>query len=1022
MSVLDTALGNPAGVIAAIAIVALFGVLSLFRLPVQLIPDVERPTLAIETIWRTASAQEIESEVLEPQERVLRGLPGIVAMQGSAFPASAFILLEFEFGTDMQATLIDVISRLNRVQGLPRDAEPPVVQLGGGGASTAESKALSWFFIQREPGHDRPMESFLPLIQDVVRPQIESVPGVAGVFISQTEVDELQIVFDPYRAAELGVQILDIGRIAGSVNDVSGGFVDVGRREYTLRFAGRYRPENLSELVLDWRDGRPVYLRDVATVQVSKSDRRSFAYQNGNPAIGLRVDRQPGENLLAALNRVKAEVAEIEADILEPEGLSIHQSFDASVFIYRAIALVTNNIVIGALLAVGTLWWFLRRLRATLVIAVAIPCSLLATFVVLSLTGRSINVISLAGIAFAVGMVLDAAIVVLENIVRHRARGLAPQEAAQRGTLQVWGALFASTVTTVAIFLPVAFVEDIEGQLFADLALTIAIAVTVSLVIATLILPAISTHWLAEERLEDQHAERWQALTQKIMTITGQPGRRVGIIAGLMVGSVALTYWAWPSLDYLPPVKRDSVDGFFNLPAGMAVDTIEENMAEVWIERLEPYMSGNKEPALRNYFIYLSGPWGGLMGARAKDQSQVKALEHIMRTEITAGIPDLFIFVQQGNLFGEFDGGRQVLLHVQARDPAALAAVAGEAQSRMQEALGVPVRVQPTLQRSQPELRLVPRDRALVEAGWSRTTFGPLVRAFGDGLYVGEYFDGERRLDTMLKSRPWDTPEELASLPVVAPSGRTYQLSQLVDLRRVAGPNQIFRLDGRRTVTLGVNVPDGIALESFLNRIRREVEPALSGMLPTDGALRYGGSASELTEAIQTMGQNFLLALGVLFIITAALFRSLKDSLLVMVTIPLATVGGALLLKLVNVFTFQPMDLLTMIGFIILLGLVVNNAILLVHQTRSAEREGTDRRAAVEQALLIRSRPILMSTLTSIVGMLPLLLFPGEGSTVYRGLAAAIVGGMAVSTAFTMLLLPALLRLGEQTPETEKAL
>ena len=288
-----------------------------------------------------------------------------------------------------------------------------------------------------------------------------------------------------------------------------------------------------------------------------------------------------------------------------------------------------------------------------------------------------------------------------------------------------------------------------------------------------------------------------------------------------------------------------------------------------------------------------------------------------------------------------------------------------------------------------------------------------LVRALGEGQYVGEHFNGEKRMDIILRAKPWDSPEKLASMPVATRNGSMVPLSELVDIERTVGPDQLVRIDSRRTITLDIYPNDEMSLEHVLAIVESQVEPRLKAVMPSDGNILYGGSANALSRAIKSMAGNFALALMVLFLLMAALFRSPRDSAMVVLAMPLAMVGGVIALRLLNLVTFQPLDLLTMIGFVILLGLVVNNAILLVHQTRTAEREGLNRHQAVEQALQTRLRPIFMSTLTSIFGMLPLLLLPGAGSVIYRGLAAVIVGGMCVSTVFTLVLLPCLLRMGK---------
>jgi multidrug efflux pump subunit AcrB len=291
----------------------------------------------------------------------------------------------------------------------------------------------------------------------------------------------------------------------------------------------------------------------------------------------------------------------------------------------------------------------------------------------------------------------------------------------------------------------------------------------------------------------------------------------------------------------------------------------------------------------------------------------------------------------------------------------------------------------------------------------------------GDGMYVGEYFDGMKRMNIILKSAEWDNPEDLSATPIMSPNGELVQLGELVDIQRTVGPTRLQRVDRRRTITLSVNPPDDMTLEEAMNKIETDVEPGLSAVMPTQSAINYGGSADSLKTAILTMSQNFLFAMLLLLLLMAGLFKSLKDSVLVVLALPLATVGGVSAIQILNLFKFQPMDLLTMIGFIILLGLVVNNAILLVHQTRQGERQGLDRKTAVHQAIELRLRPIFMSTLTSIFGMLPLLLMPGAGSVIYRGLAAVIVGGMTVSAVFTLVLLPTLMQIQIRRPKLSPA-
>ncbi len=336
----------------------------------------------------------------------------------------------------------------------------------------------------------------------------------------------------------------------------------------------------------------------------------------------------------------------------------------------------------------------------------------------------------------------------------------------------------------------------------------------------------------------------------------------------------------------------------------------------------------------------------------------------------------------------------------------------------MQAIPGARIQPSPGLDLAEPELRFIPDDRRIAEVGWNRSRVATVVRAMGDGAFIGEYFDGRRRYDIVLRAEDWYSPEELTALPVATLRGEVLAISELARLERTAGPSRIQRIDRQRTLSLQVTPPPTMPLEEALNIIEEQVAPAILANLPEEGSITYRGTAEALSEALSSLSGSFALAVVILYLLISALFRSFKDSLLVILTIPMATVGGVLALRAMDLALIasggQQMDLLTMIGFVILLGLVVNNAILLVYRARDAEREGMSRRDAVENAVRLRLRPILMSTMTSIFGMLPLMLIPGAGTELYRGLATVIVGGMLISALFTLLLLPSLLRMNEE--------
>ncbi|RMD77992.1 MAG: efflux RND transporter permease subunit [Gammaproteobacteria bacterium] len=1010
MGLLRACLGNPVAVVVGCLLALLFGTLSLTRLPVQLTPEVEEPEITITTAWRAAAPEEVEAEILEPQEDALRGLPGLTRLEATASRGQAQIVARFAVGTDLRRALVEILGRLNQVSGYPEDAEEPVISSMG-----ADSRPIAWFIVKPLPGNHRPIDSYQDFLEDVVQTRFERVPGVARSEVRGGRGRELRITFDPYKLAALGIELPKAAALAGGAGDVTAGFLDLGRRRYTVRLAGDYGPEGLRDLILAWRDGRPVRLGDVAQVAVTLQDRDAFVIQNGEPAMAVNAHREIGVNVLRVMAGLQEAARELREGPLKRAGLSFQQVYDETQYIRRAIAMLEGNLGLGILLAVAVLWWFVRRLRATLLVALAIPLSLVTSFVFLEAFGRTLNVISLAGLALAVGMVLDAAIVVVENIVRLREQGADPAAAALEGTAQVWPALLASTATTVAIFLPVVFLRDEAGQLFADLALGIAAAVSLSLVLAVTVVPTAARAWLGRGALRDPHTRWWDRLTRGVMAATGSPLRRALWIGGLLAGAAGATWALLPKADYLPEGNRNLVFAFILPPPGTNIDTLEREMGRVVARRMAPYLAGERQPRVRDYFFVAFGR-GAFMGARAVDPARTGELVGVVN-RVLQGFPDTIAFARRASLFGGLGAGRSIDMDLQAREVPRLLEAARAAFGLVHRALpGASVRPLPGLSLAQPELRLLPDERRLREAGWDRATLGRVARALGDGLLVGDHFDGRERLDVILRARPWRTPEALAALPLATPGAGVVPLGELARPVRTAGPEQIRRIDRRRTVTLRISPPEGLSLAEALERLRREVAPKVAPLLPEDGEIRYTGTADKLRTALASMSGSFLLAVAILYLLMSALFRSFRDSLLVLLTLPLATVGGVVALRLVNRFVFQPMDLLTMIGFVILLGLVVNNAILLVHQTRSAERAGLGRREAVAQAVRLRLRPILMTTLTSIFGMLPLLLVPGAGTELYRGMAAVIVGGMAVSTAFTLLLLPALLRLGEGRP------
>lgn len=1023
MTLTKLSLGNPVAVIVAGILVVIFGTLSLFRLPIQMTPEIERPEISIRTPWRASAPNEVESEIIEPQEDVLRSVPGLIKMTSTASFGSGSIQLEFEIGSDMNRALIEVMNRLNQVPRYPVDANEPVISVGGDDFS----KIIAWFAVTPKPGNETPIATYQDFIEDNIVTRIERVNGVSRTGAFGGRGHEVRITFDPYKAASLGLDLTAVAGELGSNSNVSAGSTEVGRREYTVRFSGKYEVESLGDLVLQWRDGEPIRLKDIARIEMVMMDPSSILHQNGGPSIAINVTPETGVNVLEVMEDLQTTIAELSANELDRAGLLIEQNYDQTEYVTSSIDMVRNNLLIGMFLAVVVLWWFLRKFRATLIVALSIPLCLFAAFMVLNVAGRTLNIISMAGLAFATGMVLDAAIVVLENIFRQREAGRQGNEASERGTMQVWGALVASTATTVAIFMPVVFMQDEAGQLFSDLAITISAAVTASMIVAVTVLPAAAANWVKGEAIVDIHRHWWRWVTDHIMSWTSTPTRRRSWVAILTTVPLLLVIFLTPSADYLPEGKRNFIFGFMVAPPGLGLATAETEVMDVMDERLAPYINGEDPLQLENYFVGSAKGFGTFLGGKAIDPDDVDGLIGVFNSKILSGFPDTFAFANRSAIFGGARGGRQINVDLQADSFDSLIQAGQVGFGLIPQVIpGANVRPVPGLEQAEPELRLIPDDRLIAEVGWNRTRLSTMIRAMGDGAFMGEYFDGTRRYNVILRAEEWYTPEELAALPVATADGSIQTIGELAKVTRTAGPSQILRVDRKRTLTLQVTPPTGMALEDAIDALNEDVLPEIMNSLPKNASIQMRGTAEALSEALKSMAGSFSLAVVILYLLISALFRSFKDSLLVILTIPMATVGGIISLRIMDMAIAasggQKMDLLTMIGFVILLGLVVNNAILLVYRARDGERDGMSRRDAVESAVRLRLRPILMSTMTSIFGMLPLMLIPGSGTELYRGMATVIVGGMLVSTLFTLILLPSLLRAKEdQFPGTRTA-
>jgi len=1035
MDLIRYAIDRPVAVIAAVLIAVLFGTLALSRIPIQLAPDVRKPIVVVETSWPGAAPSEIEREIVNPQEETLRGLDGLEIITSRSRTGQATVTLEFGVGTDMSQSLLLVSNRLDRVSGYPEEANEPTLNTSG-----ADDSPIAWVLLTAKQGNTRSLPTYGDFLEDVIKDRVERIEGVSAVNVFGGTQQELQVVIDPQRLARFGLTVPHVVRVLRSENiSISAGDVDEGKRRYVVRTESSLNTEDaIRDVVL--RSG--VATGGAGRVRVSDIAEVGFAYREatsslrfkGEPGLAFNVVRESGANVISVMEELRVVLDELRAGPLEEAQLDAIQVYDETIYIQGAIDLVVQNIWIGAALAAFILLLFLRSPRATLIVSLAIPVSIVATFVVMALTGRTLNVISLAGIAFAIGMIVDAAIVVLENIFRLREAGKSRREAAYLGAKQVWGAILVSALTTVLVFIPILIMQLEAGQLFRDIAVAISVSVLLSLLVAITVIPALASRLLSAKDQRpmriwgvDHLARGFHRLVMAYVRMTVR-FRAIGLImvAAIAGGAAIATVTFLPRLEYLPEGNRNLVFGIIIPPPGYNLETTEtiaqriEGTARPLWEAAPATQTEDGTPTIENFF-FVATPGNSFVGAGAVDGSRAGDLIPVLSRPIFAE-PGTFGFMTQPSLFGRgVGGGRTIELNVSGQDLDELLSVAGRAAGVVAGLLprseGHQFRPIPGLELGAPEVRLLPDRLRLADAGLDSSALAATVDAFNDGLRVAQVTIGSDRVDLVLKGDPSISAaartQDIGNYPVVTPGGQIVPVSALSDVVLTAGPTEIRHRERLRTITLEVRPSDALPLEEAVALLETQVVDVLQEQgIPGDVRLSVSGTADQLSQTWSAIQINLVVALIIVFLVMAILFESFVLPLVILISVPVAAAGGVGGLAVLNLYQTQPLDMLTLLGFIILVGIVVNNAILIVHQALYHLRdEGMEPIAAIEEATRNRIRPIFMSTLTSVMGMLPLIIFPGEGSELYRGLGAVVVGRLSMSAFLTLLTVPPLLRL-----------
>ncbi|MEM7252747.1 MAG: efflux RND transporter permease subunit [Pseudomonadota bacterium] len=1046
MNLIQGSIDRPIAVIAAVLMTTMFGWVALQTIPIQLIPDVSRPIITVETLWPGAAPAEVEREVVNRQEEVFKGLEGLDSITSTSEHGRARIELEFLVDMDMNRALLLVANRLDRVNGYPAETDQPTLKTSG-----SEDNSIAWLIMTRQPQTTADIHTFGDFAEDVVRDRIERVSGIGRVDVYGGSERELRVVVEPQRLAQFGLTVSEaLRRLRAANASITAGDVEEGKRRYVVRTEGDLETiDDVRRVVLhserDTASGRVgrVTVGDVADVVFAHKEPRARIRHLGREAIAFGVKREVGANVIETMVGVRAAVAELSEGAVNQQGLVLRQVYDETVYINSAISLVKQNIYVGGALAALILLIFLRSGRATLIVVLAIPVSVVGSFVAMAALGRSINVISLAGLAFAVGMVVDAAIVVLENTYRLRQRGLPAIQAAYQGASQVWGAVLVSALTTVMVFIPILVMRLEAGQLFRDIAVAISVAVILSLLVAVTVIPALSRKLLSGHvnapgtgrriPIIDDIAERFVALATGFARRTAR-SKVLALAIVLAVSSLALgaTWLFLPKLEYLPEGNRNLVFGIIMPPPGYNLDTtttiaqsLEQAVKEHWRSPLVADQDAQPSPPAEsdvpgiNNFFFVATPSRTFVGATSTEPERAGELVPVL-TKPVFREPGTFGFVSQPSIFGRtIGGGRRIDLDISGAELEDVLSVAlravGAIGRHFPRSEGNQLRPQPGLELGAPEVRLTPDRMRLADSGVTVRELGETIDTFNDGLRIAEITIGGKRVDLTLAGpdRDIEQTQSIGNLPVVTQSGLILPANALADVTVTAGPTAIRHRERVRTVTLAIRPAPEIVLEEAMDIVRQEViAPITQQGLPPGVRMGLSGTANKLDETRDAMVWQLGMALIIVYLVMAILFESFVFPAVIVLSVPLATAGAVGGLAVLNIFQLQALDMLTMLGFVILIGIVVNNAILLVHQALfHARQEGLDVEAAIVEATRNRIRPIFMSTLTSIFGMLPLVVFPGAGSELYRGLGSVVVGGLTLSAIMTLAIIPPLLSL-----------
>jgi HAE1 family hydrophobic/amphiphilic exporter-1 len=996
-----------------VLIVLVLGGVSLSKIPVDLMPNISFPIAIVSTEYSGVAPQEVETIVTKNIENAIATVNNIKSVQSTSSEGRSIVIAEFNSGTDMDFATLQMREKVDMIKDyLPDDIGSPLVM-------KIDPNMLPIVSISVTNGTDETL--LKKFSEDQVKPRLERLAGVASVGITGGKTQEIQVNVDPEKAAGYGVSLNQVMAILQSENlNLPGGTIEYADKKLLLRSTGEFNSiEQIKNIPIALPNGTTLYVRDIAEVLDTHKPIDSYSRTNEKNSISISVQKQTNANTVNVARAVKDELQKIEKEYPDTK---IELIFDQGEFIELSINNVANNAIVGGLLAVLILFIFLKNVRTTMIIATAIPISIIATFVLVYFAGISLNIVSLGGLALGVGMLVDNAIVVLENIYRHRNEGYSRVEAALLGTKEVGGAILASTLTTVVVFLPIVFTEGVAADIFKEMALTISFSLLASLVVAMTLIPMLSSKFLkmvksheaSKNKAMNKIFDKWDYvingidnLYQKILVWVLKHKRKTSLIVlGILLCSLFLIPFI--GSEFFPKMDEGRFDISVQLPKGSLI----ENTNEV-AERLEYMISELPELDMMHVSVGGSGSFfSGIGGANSdaatlnvtlkpvkeRNRSTSQIVEE-MRNSVKRIAGAEIKIDEVASTFGGMSGGSAISIQIGGPDLEVLKDISKDVEELVNNTNGAR-QVESSISEGRPEAQIyINRDKASAY-GLSTTQIASVVRTAVEGRVATTYkLDGQEidiKVQYPVEKRK--TLEQLKSVTLQSTLGINVPLLEIAEIRIEQGPTSISRADQERYVTVtgdvfGRNAGD---VNSELKDKIKEYK------IPNGYSIKFTGEDQQMVEAFSSLGLALILSILLVYMVMAIQFESLIHPLTIMFSVPIAYSGSIFGLAITN----KPLSVPAFIGVIMLAGIVVNNAIVLVDYINTLRGRGMDREEAIIKAGPTRLRPILMTTLTTILALIPLALGIGEGAEAMAPMAIVVIFGLMTSTMLTLLIVP----------------